>query len=57
VMKNTVPGKSLILVRRDRVFRESVAKHPLCLIESKQSRSFALLRMTGSGAFFRSLLV
>ena len=32
----------------------SAAKHLLYLIESKQNRSFALLRMTWSGAFFRS---
>jgi len=34
----------------------SAAKHLLYLIESKQSRSFALLRMTWYRASFRSLL-
>ena len=34
----------------------SAAKHLLYLIESKQHRSFALLRMTWYRAFFRSLL-
>jgi hypothetical protein len=34
----------------------SATKHLLYLIESKQSRSFALLRMTWYRAFFRSLL-